>query len=137
MQYPAVFKQEPECVVVTFRDVPEAVTQAKDNAAALDMAQEVLILALQGYLGEGRALPKASRAAEGEVLVEILPSIAAKILMLDEMRRQKVRPAELARRLGVKPQEMSRITNLFHPTAIDTLARAVGVLGKRLDVRIK
>jgi hypothetical protein len=35
----------------------------------------------------------------------------AKVLLLNEMIRQRVRPAELARRLQTTPQEVNRLTN--------------------------
>jgi antitoxin HicB len=51
------------------------------------------------------------------------------------MLRQKVRPAELARRLGTSPQEVNRLTNLRHPTKIDRVDAALRALGKRLIVK--
>ncbi len=48
------------------------------------------------------------------------------------MLRQKVRPAELARRLGTTPQEVNRLTNIRHTSRIDGIDAALRVLGKRL-----
>jgi antitoxin HicB len=52
--------------------------------------------------------------------------------MLNEMLRQKVRPAELARRIGATRQEVNRLTNLRHATKIDGIDAALRALGKRL-----
>lgn len=48
------------------------------------------------------------------------------------MQRQKVRPVELARRIGTTRQEVNRLTNLRHATKIDRIDAALGALGKRL-----
>ena len=50
------------------------------------------------------------------------------------MLRQKVRPIDLARRLGTTKQEVNRLTNLRHPTKIDRIDMALRALGKRLFV---
>jgi antitoxin HicB len=48
------------------------------------------------------------------------------------MLRQKVRPAELARRIGTTPQEINRLTDIRHTTKIDRIDDALRALGKRL-----
>ena len=136
MQYPAAFVQEPGCIVVTFRDIPEAVTQGDDEAEAVEMAKEVLMLAMGVYFKEKRTVPAPSELVEGERLIGLPPSVSAKVALLNEMLKQKVRPAELARRIGLKEQEAARIVNLDHKTNIDTLGRAMDALGRHLDIRV-
>jgi antitoxin HicB len=65
-------------------------------------------------------------------VVELPVSVAAKVLLLNEMLRQKVRPIELARRIGVTKQEVNRLTDLKHATKIDRIDAALRALGKRL-----
>jgi antitoxin HicB len=50
-------------VVVTFPDVPEAVTQGEDKDEALQNASEALETALSFYIGDRRQLPLPSLAA--------------------------------------------------------------------------
>jgi antitoxin HicB len=57
-------------------------------------------------------------------------------LLLNEMIRQRVRPAELARRLNTTPQEINRLTNLHHTSKIDGIAGAMKALGKTLQIRV-
>jgi antitoxin HicB len=52
------------------------------------------------------------------------------------MLHQRVKPAELARRINVRPQEVNRITTLRHRTKIDTISQALAVLGTRLDLSV-
>ena len=56
------------------------------------------------------------------------------MLLLNEMVKQKVRPSELARRLGTTAQEVNRLTQLKHATKIDGIDQALSVLGKRLQI---
>jgi antitoxin HicB len=62
-------------------------------------------------------------------------SVSAKVLLLNEMIEQKVRPTELARRMKTTPQEVNRIINIRHATKIDRIASAVSALGKTLEIR--
>jgi antitoxin HicB len=48
------------------------------------------------------------------------------------MLHQKVRPIELARRIGTTKQEVNRLTDLRHATKIDRIDTALRALGKRL-----
>lgn len=57
------------------------------------------------------------------------------MLLLNEMVKQKVRPSDLAKRLGTTPQEVNRLTQLTHTTKIDGIANALHALGKRLEIR--
>ena len=75
--------------------------------------------------------PKASQK-----LIELPPSVAAKILLHNEMVRQKVRPIDLANRLGIPRQEVTRMLDWRHNTKIDTTAKALAALGKRLELHV-
>jgi antitoxin HicB len=136
MKYPVRLKAEREGgYVVTFPDIPEAITQGEDIDDALRHAADALESALDFYFEERRRIPMPSAPKRGQRTVELAPSVAAKVLLLNEMLRQKVRPAELARRIGTTPQEVSRLTNLRHASKIDRVDAAMRALGKRLIVR--
>jgi antitoxin HicB len=133
--YPVNLRKDGKCLLVTFPDIPEAITQGDNRAHALEMANEALEVALQFYLDDKRPVPMPSQARRGQAVVEVAPSLAAKILLLNEMLRQKVRPVELARRIGTTKQEVNRLTDLKHPTKIDRIDVAMRALGKRLIVK--
>jgi antitoxin HicB len=135
MRYPALLTPAREGgFVVTFRDIPEAITQGESEAEAMDMAEDVLISSMDFYFDDRRQVPAPSKARAGERLVELPASLAAKVLLLNEMLAQRVTPADLARRMGTRPQEVNRLTTLNHSTKIDTISRALRALGKRLEV---
>lgn len=137
MHYPAKFEPAAEGgFVVTFRDIPEAITQGNTLEEAQTMAADALVTALDFYFEDGRSVPSPSAAKRGERLVSLPPSLWAKVLLLNEMVAQKVRPIELARRMGVRAQEVTRLMNLQHPTKIDAIEQAIAALGRRLEVRL-
>lgn len=137
MRYPARFEAAPEGgFVVTFRDIHEAITQGDTEAEAMAMAEDVLVSAMDFYFEDHRQVPVPSKPKRGERLVELPPSVWAKVLLLNEMLATNTSNAELARLMGTRPQEVQRIVTLDHPTKIDTLAKALAALGKHLEVSI-
>jgi antitoxin HicB len=75
--------------LVTFRDMPEAITQGASRAHALERAQDALIHAVDFYFEDKRPVPVPSRPEAGEELVALPPELAAKVLLAN---------SELARR---------------------------------------
>jgi antitoxin HicB len=132
--YPVNIRRDGKYLFVSFPDIPEAFTQGRDRPEALAAARDVLETAMDIYFDEQRPVPMPSRARRGQPVVELPPSVAAKVLLLNEMLRQKIRPVELARRIGTTRQEVNRLTDLRHPTKIDRIDAALRALGKRLVV---
>jgi antitoxin HicB len=137
MRYPAKLEpQEEGGYVVRFPDIPEAITQGEDVEDALRHAADALESALEFYFEARRPVPAPSKPRRGQRVVELPVSVAAKVLLLNEMLRQKVRPAELARRIGTSPQEVNRLTDIRHTSRIDGVDNALRALGKRLEVHV-
>jgi antitoxin HicB len=137
LRYPAKFRSAKEGgFVVTFRDIPEAITQGESVEDAMIQARDALETALDFYFDDRREVPAPSKARRGEQLIELPASLSAKVLLLNEMVRQRVRPADLARRLHTTPQEITRLTDVRHRTRIDSIAAALQALGKQLDLRV-
>jgi antitoxin HicB len=124
-------------IVVSFPDVPEAITQGKDEADAYAMAEEALGMALLTYPARGVALPKA-KARGGELVpVAVAADVAAKLAVLEAFGEAAISKAELARRLGKDEKEMRRILDPRHPSKLPTLTEALRALGKRLVVAVE
>lgn len=135
--YPARVTPDGDGYLVQFPDIPEALTQGGTREEALDMAADALRTAMDFYFEDGRRVPMPSRVKRGQVGVELPPSIAAKVLLLNTMLEQRVSPAELARRLHTSPQSVNRLVNLGHATKIDTIAMALKALGRRLELVVR
>lgn len=122
--------------VVTFRDIPEAITQGETLEEALKYAADALELALEHYLDEHREAPAPTVKRRGEYLIALPASLSLKVMLLNEMVRQNVRPSDLAKRLKTTKQEINRLTTLSHSTKVDRIAEALEVLGKRLTFHL-
>lgn len=136
MRYPVKIKTDGKGWMVSFPDIPEALTSGGTKDEALAMAKDALETALDFYFDDKREVPPPSTARRGQPVIELSASTSAKVLLLNEMVRQKVRPAELARRLHTTAQEVNRLTNVRHTTRIDGIAAALRALGRHLDMRV-
>ena len=76
--YPAQFEDclGVECfkcsIVVTFRDVPEAITQGDTFEDALDMAEDALRTAMEFYDEDGKTYPSPSEPQHGDVMIALI-----------------------------------------------------------------
>ena len=136
MKYPATFTPEAAGITVTFRDIPEAITQGDDEADALFMAKDVLLAAMEVYFDEKRPVPSPSAAQRGDRLIPVPASVVAKILLLNQMLEQNVIPSELARRMATTRQEVNRLIDLQHTTRIDRIEEAMVALGRKLELSV-
>ncbi len=123
-------------IVVSFPDVPEAITQGRGEADARAMAEEALGLALLSYLERGKALPKPRAKARNLVDMAVAPDVAAKLAVLEAFAASGMSKSELARRIGKDEKEVRRILDPKHPTKLPALTAALRALGKRLVVGV-
>jgi antitoxin HicB len=137
--YPARFERggRPGVVVVTFRDVPEAITQGKGAKDAIWQAADCLEEAIAGRIAGGREIPKASRAARGERPIPVPAPMAAKAALYLTMREAGITNVELARKLGCDEKEVRRMLDPRHPTKLPRIREALDALGKRLVVSVE
>lgn len=134
--YPATIARDGDGFVMSFSDIPEALTGAKTRSEVLELAVDALTTAMDFYFEDRRAVPLPSPLKRGQVGIDLPASVSAKVLLLNEMIAQGARPAELARRMDAKPQEVTRLLDLHHATKIDTVAAALLALGKRLELSL-
>lgn len=130
MRYPVKLEPDSSGFVVSFPDIPEALTQGDTREEALEMARDALVTAFEFYFEDGERVP-----APGDItgdFIEVPASIAAKVLMLNAFIDSGLSQVELATRMGVKKQEVTRLFDLHHSTKIDTIQRALAAMGKRL-----
>ena len=123
-------------VIVSFPDVPEAITQGRAVADARIMAEEALGLALLSYLQRGKPLPKPRAKGRGLVDIAVAPDVAAKLAVLESFAASGMNKSEFARRLGKDEKEVRRILDPKHPTKLPALTAALRALGKRLVVGV-
>lgn len=136
--YHALFERAGEGgIIVTFPDVPEAITQGDDDADARAMAEEALALALLSYPKRGLPLPAPEHSGGGSIPIFVKPEDAAKLAVLDAWRQVGISKSELARRLGKDEKEVRRILDPMHPTKLPALEAALRSLGRRLVIGVE
>jgi antitoxin HicB len=116
--------------VVSFRDLPEALTQGEDRADALAQAADCLDEAIAGRITRGEAIPSASRPKRGERVVAVPPVMAAKAALYVALREARISKLELARRLGCDQKDMRRLLDPRYASKIGAIADALRSLGK-------
>jgi antitoxin HicB len=137
--YVAKFQDDDGGVLVTFPDIPEAITGGNSEAEALVNAEEALELALLTYAGEGRAIPPASKrsaAAGRSVSIPVAAAVAAKIAFIIAFRDSGLTRVALARKLGKAETEVRRMLDPYHQTKLPAIETGLKALGKRLVVSI-
>lgn len=123
-------------LLVTFPDIPEAISVGDDETEALVNAEEALEAALEIYFDEKRVIPTPSKAKRGQPTVTLSALVTAKLLLANEMVSQGVRKADLARRLKVHMPQVDRLLDLHHSSKLDAVEQAFEVLGKRLEISV-
>lgn len=135
MRYPVKLEKDGTGYFVSFPDIPEALTQGDSKEEALAMALDALVTAFEFYLEDDQAVPP-----PGEItceFVEVPASVVAKLLLLNAYLESGLTKVELASRMGITKQEITRVFNLKHATKIDTIQKALSALGKRLELLIE
>ena len=137
MNYPALFTPAEEGgFVVTFPDIPEAITQGDTFEEAMEMAEDVLLSSVEIYFDDERAFPLSRPAGIYETSVFMPESVYAKILLHNTMCEKFISKAEVARLNNIKPPEVQRILSPRHTTKIDTIGRILFNLGKPLHLSL-
>lgn len=123
--------------LVTFPDVPEAITSGGDARAARANGAEALGLALRGIVAEGRPLPPAKARGKGLLAVPVDADTALKLAVIEAFRDAVISKSELARRMGRAENEARRILDPDHATKLPALREALSVLGKEIVVTVR
>lgn len=137
MNYPIELTQDDnDTVMVTFPDVPEAVTFGDDEAEALANAVDALETALAAYIVDRRDIPAPS-APRGRPTVEPTLLGALKIAAYQAMRERGWRKADLARAMGLNPRQIDRLLDLRHASTVAQIEQALAVCGQRAVITVR
>jgi antitoxin HicB len=135
--YPVILTPDDNgTVLVTFPDVPEAITFGADVDEALLQAVDALESALAFYVGERKPLPASSKPKRGQPTVRPSALECAKLGVYQAMTEQGIKKAELARRLGWHVPQVDRLFDLNHASRFDQIEAAARALGRHVEVRV-
>jgi antitoxin HicB len=137
MFYPvALARDDNDTILVTFPDVPEAITFGADEREALDNAADALAVAISGYIQDRRDIPEPSPADDRPtVSLNLLGEL--KVAVYRAMRARNWRKADLARALDVNPRMVDRLLDLRHASTVAQLEAALAACGRRAEVETR
>lgn len=137
LEWPARLQpQDDGMILVSFPDIPEALTEGETHADALAQAQDCLIAALNGYVRARLAIPWPSQA-RGRAMIALPTLAAAKIALYSAMRAEGIGNTALAARLGVSEGAVRRMIDLGHRSHVGQIEAALRALGQRLCVAME
>ena len=116
---------------VTFRDLPEAITQGENIEDALNEATDCLEEAIANRVIRRLPIPSPSEPDENEYLVTTPLQTSFKASIWLAMQEKNFNQTQLAKTLSVNEKEVRRILDPSHNTKLETLERSLLVLGKR------
>lgn len=139
MEYPAKFTPDRTAggYVVTFPDVPEAITQGDTIEEAMAMASEALELALTFYTEKWADLPVPGSLRRGMRMVRVPALSEAKFRLYSALRAAGVKKIDLARRLKCSPSQVDRLLDISHHSKLDQMEAAFAAIGKRLSIEVR
>lgn len=136
LNYPITVTRDEATFLVDFADFPEAHSVGETLAEAHREAVDGLITAVELYMDNRRMVPMPSAPTEGQHTVPLPALETAKVLLWNEMLHQKMRKADLARKMQVHQPQIDRLFDLRHATKLDFVEQTAAALGRRLTVEL-
>lgn len=134
--YPVTLTQDSGTILVTFPDVPEAITFGANEEEALLQAIDALETALSCYIDAKKPLPIPSQPTVGQKTVSPSAAECAKLGIYKAMLEQGIKKTVLAKKLGWHLQQIDRLLDLNHASKIEQIEMAASALGKHLEMRV-
>lgn len=135
--YPVSLTPDTNGILVTFKDIPEAITFGTNQDEALIHAIDALETALSFYVDKRKPLPKPSKPLKGQHTITPTALECAKLGLYQSMIEQGMRKTDLARRLGWHLPQVDRLFDLKHSSKFEQIEAAANVLGKSLFLEIR
>ncbi len=135
MLYPVTLEPDEGTVLVTFPDVPGAITFGDDEEDALARAVDALETMFMAMMDCREDIPKPS-PANGRPTVSPTLLGSMKVGIYRAMRARGWRKADLARALAVDPRQIDRLLDLRHRSPLAQLEAALAAVGKVARVEL-
>ncbi len=134
--FPVTLTPDDGTVLVTFADVPEAITFGADEGEALLNAVDALETGLSFYVDARKPMPTPGKPKRGQKTVRPSALECAKLGVYKAMTEQGVKKAELARRLGWHMPQVDRLFDLRHASRMDQIEAAAAALGRHIEIKV-
>ena len=133
--YPAKIEADEDgFFLVTFRDLPFAVTDVKTFQEVLEAATDCLEEAIAMCIDDGLEVPFPSKQRKDEIGIVLPTLMAAKAALYITLKKKGLTKAALARLLNVNEKEGRRLLDPHHKTKIPRINEALSALGNKLVI---
>ena len=120
--------------VVTFPDLPEAITQGEDVADALEQAADCLEEAIAICMRLNENIPEPSPCNKNDYIVYLPAQTAIKAMLYKAMRSSEKSRTDVAKILDCDEKEVRRLLNPRHSSRLPRIESALQALGYRLVI---
>ena len=137
--YPAQLTRDKEDggFVVTFRDLPEAITQGENIKDALSEAVDCLEEAIANRIVMDLSIPTPSNCKQREYSILLPVQMSAKAALYLTMKEVDISKTELARRLHCDEKEIRRLLDPRHSSKLPRIETALATIGRQLVVGLQ
>lgn len=135
-EYPVTLTPDGDTLMVTFVDLPEAITFGADEDEALLQAVDALETGLSFYIEARKPLPAPSKPKRGQRTVHPSALECVKLGVYQAMMEQGIKKTDLARRLGWHLPQVDRLFDLRHASRLDQLEAAARSLGREIRMTV-
>lgn len=116
---------------------PSAVAEGETLEAAKEEMLDLLLLNLGDCIRFHEKFPAPAEAtAEATESVSFTHLQTLKVALINAMVDKNLRPIDLARKLNVPRQEVSRILSPRVPTKFETIAESLEAIGLKLEISV-
>lgn len=139
LYYPAKIEPMKEGgVTITFRDFPEVMAKTKGDTRedVIHTASNALKSAIYPYMETRRLVPRSSTSFVGEACIGLPPSMEAKILLANGLVESGMSNKKLARLMGVRTKDVSRLMARGRIPNIDMIDSAFSSLDLGLTLQV-
>lgn len=136
--YPARFSKERDGgYLVTFPDLPDAITQGDSLDDAKEMAADCLAETIGARIAERADIPIPSATRRGQILIAVPAHVAVKAALYVAMQQQGVSLSELARLLGGQPVQVRRLLDPGKASSLKRIDHALSAMGRTVCVSLE
>ena len=135
--YPARLRREPDGrYLVTFPDLPDAITQGEDPDDAVAMAADCLAETVAARMAQRADIPAPSRLERGQVRVAVPVHVAVKAALYVAMRQEGISLSGLARTLDGQPLQVRRLLDPGWASSMKRIGQALSAMGRTVRVSL-
>ena len=139
MRYPITVEKSDDGFVATIshpNGVFQGACEGRDKRAAIAEAEALLVAMISAAMRAGQRVPASEECHSGNAWAYVEPTVAIKAGLHNAMLSDRIRKAELARRMKVDQKQVDRILDPAHASKLDQLVFAAQELGRHIDVKI-